>query len=101
MFSFVDGVLLRPLPFPSSDRLVNVWESEPKRNMPMFVAAPANYYDWRAQNRVFSALGAFTQSTFNLVSTDGEPERYLGAVTDRGFFDVLHMLRHEIHGLWV
>jgi hypothetical protein len=48
MFSVVDGVLLRPLPFPRSDRLVNVWESEPKRNLPKFVAAPANYYDWRA-----------------------------------------------------
>ena len=91
MFSVVDGVLLRPLPFPRSDRLVNVWESEPKRNLPKFVAAPANYYDWRAQNQVFSALGAFTQSTFNLASTEGEPERYLGGVTDRGFFDTLQV----------
>src|ERR1017187_2159572 len=36
------------------------------------------------QNQVFSALGAFTQSTFNLASTEGEPERYLGGITDRG-----------------
>ena len=91
MFSVVDGVLLRPLPFPRSDRLVNVWESEPKRNLPKFVAAPANYYDWRAQNHVFSSLGAFTQSTFNLASTEGEPERYLGGITDRGFFDTLQV----------
>ena len=91
MFSVVNGVLLRPLPFPGSDRLVNVWESEPKRNLPKMVAAPANYYDWRAQNQVFSTLGAFIQSTFNLASTEGEPERYLGSSTDRGFFDALQV----------
>jgi predicted permease len=91
MFSVVNGVLLRPLPFPQSDRLANVWESEPKRNLPKMVAAPANYYDWRAQNQVFSRMGAFAQSTFNLASTEGEPERYLGASSDRGFFDALQV----------
>jgi putative ABC transport system permease protein len=91
MFSVVDGVLLRPLPFPRSDRLVNVRESEPKRSIPKFMAAAANYHDWRTQNQVFSALGAFTQSTFNLVSRDAEPERYLGAAADHGFFDGLEV----------
>jgi predicted permease len=91
MFSVIDGVLLRPLPFPQSDRLVNVWETNLKRNFPKFVVAPANYYDWRAQNQVFSALGAYVQNTFNLASMDGEPERYLGASSDRGFFDALQV----------
>src|SRR5579864_5322832 len=91
MFSVIDGVLLRPLPFPRSERLVNVWESNLTRNIPKFGAAPANYNDWRVQNQVFAALGAYFQSTFNLASTEGEPERYLGASTDRGFFDVLEV----------
>ncbi|HYL77729.1 MAG TPA: ABC transporter permease [Bryobacteraceae bacterium] len=91
MFSVIDGVLLRPLPFPHSERLVNVWENNQTRNIPKFVAAPANYTDWRAQNQVFSTMGAFLQNTFNLASTEGEPERYLGASTDRGFFDVLQV----------
>ena len=39
MFSVTDGILLHPLPFPQSDRLVNVWESAPTRNLPQLVAA--------------------------------------------------------------
>jgi putative ABC transport system permease protein len=89
MFSVIDGILLRPLPFPQSDRLVNVWESNVERNFPKFPVAPANYYDWRAQNHVFSDLGAYQQNTFNLASNEGEPERYIGAICDRGFFSAL------------
>ncbi len=89
MFSVIDGVLLRPLPFPRSDRLVNVWETNLKRNFPRFPVAPANYYDWRKQNQVMSALGAYQLSTFNLASAEGEPERYIGVICDRGFFDAL------------
>ncbi len=89
MFSVIDGVLLRPLPFPRSDRLVNVWENNFVRNLPTFPVAAANYYDWKKQNQVFSALGAYQGSTFNLATTDGAPERYIGALCDRGFFDVL------------
>jgi putative ABC transport system permease protein len=89
MFSVINGVLLRPLPFPRSERLVNVWETNLKRNFPKFVVAPANYYDWRAQNQVFSSLGAYLPNTFNLGSNANEPERYTGAICDRGFFDTL------------
>jgi len=89
MFSVIDGVLLRPLPFPRSDRLVNVWENDLKRNIPRFVVAPANYYDWRKQNQSFSALGAYQQTTFNLASQEGEPERFIGTISDHGFFDAL------------
>src|SRR5579871_5187124 len=56
MFSVIDGVMLRPLPFPHSERLVNVWETMLIRNFPEFIVAPANYYDWKKQNRVFAAL---------------------------------------------
>jgi putative ABC transport system permease protein len=89
MFSVIDGVLLRPLPFPHSERLANVWETNLKRNLPRFTVAPANYYDWRKENQSFSALGAYQQNTFNLASTEGEPERFLGTNSDRGFFDAL------------
>jgi putative ABC transport system permease protein len=89
MFSVIDGVLLRPLPFPHSERLVNVWETNFVRNIPKFGAAPGNYQDWRKQNQVFSALGAYQGTTFNLATSEGAPERYVGAICDRGFFDVL------------
>src|ERR1700730_15002995 len=89
MFSVIHGVLLRPLPFPRSERLVNIWENDLKRNIPRFVVAPANYYDWRKQNQSFSALGAYQQNTCNLASQEGEPERFIGTISDRGFFDAL------------
>jgi len=89
MFSVIDGVLLRPLPFPQSDRLVNVWETEPSRNLPRFPVAPANYYDWRKQNQVFSALGSYQSTTFNIATSEGAPERYVGVTCDRGLFDAL------------
>jgi putative ABC transport system permease protein len=91
MFSVMDAVLLRPLPFPHPDRLVNVWETNLVRNIPKMSAAPANYYDWRKQNQVFSELGAYQANTFNLATTEGEPERYVGAICDRGFFDALQV----------
>src|SRR5260370_18535370 len=91
MFGAADGILLHPLPFRQSDRLVNVWESAPTRNLPRLVAAPGNYYDWRTQNQSFSDIGAYQQATFNLASRDSEPERYLGAICDPGFFEALQV----------
>ena len=89
MFSVIEGVLLRPLPFPQPDRLVNVWETNFVRNLPKFPVAPGNYYDWRKQNQVFTSLGAYQGSTFNIATRDGVPERYVGVICDRGFFDTL------------
>ncbi len=89
MFSITDGVLLHPLPFPKSDQLMNVWETAAARNIPRMVAAPGNYYDWRVQTHSFSSIGAFQQSTFNLATRDAEPERFLGAIADPGFFAAL------------
>ena len=89
MFSVIDGVLLRPLPFPNSERLVNVWETNLKRNLPRFIAAPGTYDDWRKANQVFSAMGAYQGATFSLATAEGEPERYIGAICDRGFFETL------------
>ena len=89
MFSVIQGVLLQPLPFAHSDRLVNVWESAPSRKLPQLVAAPGNYYDWRAQNRVFADMGAYQQAFFSLGNAGGEPERYTGALCDAGFFRTL------------
>ncbi len=91
MFSIVDGVLLRPLPFQRAERLVNVWESNLDRNIPRMVAAPGNYYDWRGQTEVLQAIGAYQGSTFNLSTTDGEPDRFVGAICDPGFFSVLRV----------
>src|SRR4051794_4309327 len=89
MFSIIDGVLLRPLPFDAPDQLVNVWETMPKKNLNQLVAAPGNYYDWRAQNTVFASMGAYQNAAFSLSTSGGEPERFLGAICDPGFFATL------------
>ena len=89
MFSVINGVLLQPLPYPQPGQLVDVWETNLKRNLPQFPVAAANYYDWRAQNQVFETMGAYQQNIFNLSVGDREPERYTGAICDRGFFDTL------------
>ncbi|MDP8981823.1 MAG: ABC transporter permease, partial [Acidobacteriota bacterium] len=91
MFSIIDGVLLRPLPFPNSQNLVNVWETNFARKIPKMIAPPGNYYDWRAMNHVFSAIGAYRGNTFNLASKDNEPERFIGAICDPGFFATLQV----------
>ena len=82
---------MRPLPFPQPERIVNVWETNLKRNFPKFPVAPGNYYDWKAQSNVFADIGAYQPNTFNLASNENEPERYLGAICDRGFFAALEI----------
>ena len=91
IFSILDTVLLRPLPFPRSERLVNVWESNQTRNIPRMIVAPGNYQDWRAQNHVFSSIGAYQSDTFTLAATTSDPERFPGAICDKGLFDTLQI----------
>ena len=57
-FSLADQVLLRPLPFPHSDRLVKLWQAGPGYSH--MELSPANYADWKRMSHSFAALGAFT-----------------------------------------
>jgi predicted permease len=77
IFSVVDSVLLRPLPFNEPDRLVSVWERGLREDIAQNEMAPANFIDLRSQNRVFDQVGAFINQSFNL-SGQGEPERLEG-----------------------
>jgi putative ABC transport system permease protein len=90
IFSVINSLLLKPIPFPEADRLVLVWQSQvddPKnRNI---VSAP-NYWDWRRENDVFAEMAIFDSAGkgYNL-SGEGEPERVSGVRVSAGFFDVL------------
>jgi putative ABC transport system permease protein len=86
MFSVVDSILLRALPYKDSERLVVVWEKPPK-GMRNSVSA-ANFLDWREQNNVFENLVAISPSSFNLSGKD-KPERLTGMSTSWDFFKLL------------
>ena len=88
IFSVVNSVLLRPLPYADADRLVTVWETF--RDFPQGRASVAHYYDWKEQSRVLENAGAWNARTFNITG-EGDPERVQGARVTPSFFDVQYM----------
>ncbi len=76
IFSVVNAVLLRPLPYPDSERMVILRERSPQLEG-MSVAYP-NFIDWREQNGAFENIGVYRRQSFNLTGS-GEPERLVGA----------------------
>ena len=90
VFSVVNGVLLKPLPYPESERLVIVLENNLKKGWDKFGISAPNFVDWHARARSFDGISAFSETSFNLTGT-GEPERLGGARVTEGFFDVLRL----------
>jgi putative ABC transport system permease protein len=88
IFSLVDAVLLRPMPFPEPDRLVMVWEDFSRMGFPENTPAPANFVDWKKQNHVFSGMAAMASRTYNLTG-DGDPEKVEGYATEWSTFPLL------------
>src|SRR5580700_4030620 len=88
IFSVVDAVLLRPLPFPGSDRLVRIWESKPKEGYFRNVVNGLNFLDWREQNRSCESMAAISDATVNL-KINGEPLAVQGLSVSPEFFSVL------------
>ncbi len=78
-FSVADFVLLRPLPFPDSDRLVKLWEAVP--GYTQIEVSPANYRDWKAASTVFEGMGAYNPTELNLVG-EGDPDRLEAAANE-------------------
>ena len=70
VFSLVRGLLLRPMPFPGGERLVQVWQTEPDN--PTRPVAPANFLDWRRDSRSFDGLAAYTLRRRNLLVREAE-----------------------------
>jgi len=86
IFSVVDAVVLRPLPYAEPDRLVTAFETiagNDRRSV-----SPANYLDWRTQNNTFSDMAAMFYGNFNLTG-DGEPERINGATITSNLMSVM------------
>ena len=88
IFSTINDVLFRPLPYGDPDRIVMVWEDVSYLGFPRNTPAPANYLDWKARNRVFTDIAATRGAAANLTS-GGPPEQVLGRRATANFFGVL------------
>jgi putative ABC transport system permease protein len=77
IFSLVNSVLLRPLPFREPDRLVQVAEKNDKLNLPTFASSVLNFLDWREQSHSFEDMAAVGFTNYTLTGS-GEPEQFSG-----------------------
>jgi putative ABC transport system permease protein len=85
MFSFVDGVLLKPLPYPQPEQIVQVWEKPPKYDRNGI--STMNFLDWKNQNTVFTAIAAETGDSFTL-SGGQEPVQLRGSRVSAPYFQI-------------
>ena len=90
IFTVINAVLLRPLPFQQPERLVAVWEANRIRKSERNVVSPANYLDWAAQSTVFEAMAAAADGSANLTGR-GEPVEVPLQQVTAGYFDMLGM----------
>src|SRR6184192_645358 len=88
IFSVVNAVLLRPLPFKNPAQLVMVWENATHLGFPKNTPSPPNFVDWQKQNTVFTGMAAMSERSFNLTGV-GEPERLDGRRVSANLFDLL------------
>jgi predicted permease len=88
IFSVIRSVLLRPLPFPESERIVTLWETRADRDMFQISFTYANFWDVLEQNRTLSAVGAIRWNSMNMTG-DAEPIRLSVAPVTVGFFRAL------------
>ncbi|HEX9761403.1 MAG TPA: ABC transporter permease, partial [Candidatus Acidoferrales bacterium] len=88
IFSVVEAVLLRPLPFPETERIVALWQNDRKTNVEREDVAPANFVDWRALNTVVEEMAAINPWSLDFTGGD-EPETIRSANVTRGFFELL------------
>jgi putative ABC transport system permease protein len=95
VFTVVNGVLLRPLPYRDPDRLVVLLYGRPGRATPWF--SPLNYRDLVERSASFEDAAAFAPTTSNLTG-DGEPERVDGASVGWNYFNVLGVTMREGRG---
>jgi len=89
VFSVVNSILLKPMPYPEANRLAFVWSTEVSQGASVLPTAPPDFREWRARNGVFEGLGACTYINLNLIGASPEPERLQGARITAGLFSVL------------
>jgi putative ABC transport system permease protein len=88
IFSVVNGVLLRDLPYRDEARLVTLWQNNLKSGVEREEASPANFFDWRERVKTCDIVAAAEPFGFSL-SGEGEPETFRGWIVTQGFFEAL------------
>lgn len=92
IFSVVNAVLLRPLPYDQPDRLMQVWHTPPQKSfpgMPIFTVSPANFLDWRNQNHSFEGMAAYGFGRYTITGS-GHPETLHVVAATNGLLSILH-----------
>jgi predicted permease len=89
IFSVVDAVLLRSLPYREPQRLVSVFEDLTDLGFPRNTPAAGNYAEWKKQKQIFEDVAAMTEGDYNLTGRQGEPEKLGGVAATQNLFSVL------------
>jgi len=89
IFSVVDAVLLRALPYRDPQRLVSVFEDASAVGFPRNTPAPGNYADWKAQTQIFEDVAAISGGAYSLTGSGNNPEELYGAAVTQNLFTVL------------
>ena len=90
IFSVVNGVLLKPLPFHEPERLVGVWHTAPGINIPLLNQGPTNYFVYRDESRTFEDFALWDGASVSITGT-GEPERVQALLVTDGALGILRV----------
>jgi putative ABC transport system permease protein len=90
IFTVVNAIVLRPLPFPDADRIMRVWHTPPPlfAGQSIFPLSPANFLDWQAQNQVFERMAIY-RGTRRTITGRGEPDTVIGGRISSDVFPIL------------
>src|SRR5678816_76037 len=89
IFSLINGVMLRSLPFPQPEKIMTLWEEVPSERVTRQGFAPGNYTELKAQQTVFDQMTGLFQSEM-IMTGEGEPEKLEGfVVLEKEAFDIL------------
>jgi putative ABC transport system permease protein len=88
IFSVINGILLKPLPYPESERLVSVWQSAPGIGITDLTLSPSDYFTFREENRSFQEIGLWTRDSVSVTGT-AAPEQVRSLTVTEGTLKVL------------
>ena len=95
IFTVVNAVVLKPLPFADADRIMRLWQTPPQSlfNTPIFAISPANFIDWEEQNQVFERLAIYRVGRQTLTG-HGEPDSITSVRASADFLPILGTIAH-------